>query len=278
MAGVGDMIAQAERSLANNTHGTPNEITRFYAERNGKGFLNELWCDMSITFWAFRSGNHTAVCFGTDFALTSAHVERFRKAGQFHDGADGIHLGDIVFFPREGHAIGHVGVVTKVKDGIVHTIEGNTSDAVRRRTHPMASVVGYGRPRYEATMAEEDDFMPLFKNMKEFNDAVRAVVRDEVEKVVRDELAATYHLLAHGGEQVPSDPGDTHLQESHLGLRRHVEETVADSYRMLARGEVNGVVDPTGTHFKDSNRHLAQLLQAIADATNAHLPEPSPRP
>ena len=155
MAGVEDMIKQAVRSVDNNTHGTPNEITRFYAKRNGALFLNELWCNMSITFWAFKSGNHAAVCFGTDFASTKAHAGRFRAAGRFHDGASGIRRGDIVFFGRSGiKGIGHIGLVRRVEGDILKTIEGNTSDAVRHRTHPISagSVVGYGRPEYE----EED--------------------------------------------------------------------------------------------------------------------------
>jgi hypothetical protein len=158
MAGVEDMIKAAVRSVNSNTHGTPNEITRFYADRNGSLFLNELWCNMSITFWAFQSGNHAAVCFGTDFAWTKAHAKRFRAAGRFHDGASGIRRGDIVFFGRRGvEGIGHVGLVRRVEDDILKTIEGNSSNAVRHRTHPISAgkVVGYGRPDYAG--AEEDD-------------------------------------------------------------------------------------------------------------------------
>jgi hypothetical protein len=125
---------------------------------------------------------------------------------------------------------------------------------------------------FEALFAgagEDDDFMALFDSLDEFKAALAAVVRGEAEKVVREELTGTYHLLAHGGEQVPTDPGDTHLQESHLGLRRPVGERVADAYRLLARGELDGTVDPAGDFFKDSNRHLAQLAEAVAAATGA---------
>src|SRR6266511_2060545 len=159
MAGVEDMISEATRSVNNNTHGTPNEITEFYADRNGKDFLDAFWCDMSITFWAFRSGNHEAVCFGTDFALTSAHANRFKEADQFQDGASEIRPGDIAFFPRDGLAIGHVGLVRTVEGDVIKTIEGNTSDAVRHRTHLIAKgmIVGYGRPNYtkELTIVDE---------------------------------------------------------------------------------------------------------------------------
>ena len=125
---------------------------------------------------------------------------------------------------------------------------------------------------FEALFAgagEDDDFMALFDSPNEFKAALGAVVRDEAGRVARERLTGTYHLLAHGGEQVPADPGDTHLQESHLGLRRHVEETAADSYRLLARGELDGATDPSSDFFKDSNRHLAQLAEAVAAATGA---------
>lgn len=49
--------------------------------------------------------------------------------------------GDIITFANEdyhgyGHAT-HVGIVEKVEDGIVHTIEGNTGDACRRREYEL---------------------------------------------------------------------------------------------------------------------------------------------
>jgi hypothetical protein len=272
MAGVKDMIKQATRSVNKNIMGTPNEITRWYADRNGKLFLNELWCEMSITFWAFHSGNHAAVCFGIDFASTTKHVERFRKAGKFHDGAAGIRPGDIVFFPREGHDIGHVGLVRKVEVAadVIRTIEGNTSDAVRHRTHRISggSIAGYGRPSYQEP--EEDDFMALFKNVGEFKAAVRAVVKDEV----KDEVDRIYKALARGeidGQMVTTS---THFQDSNRGLSRHIHDEVDRIYRALARGEIDGQMVTSSTHFQDSNRHLANLLKEIAD----RLPQSSPNP
>jgi hypothetical protein len=150
MAGVEDMIRMAERSLG--TNGRPNAITRWYAGRNGNYFARAAWCDQSVTYWAHRSGNHVAVCFGKDYAYTVWHAQRFQKNGQWHVDIGGIRRGDIVFFDWGGSnrigAIDHVGVVTDVKGGVVYTIEGNTSDRCRRRARYSASIVGYGRPNY----------------------------------------------------------------------------------------------------------------------------------
>jgi hypothetical protein len=271
MAGVKAMINQAIRSVNKNVRGTPNEITEWYADRNGRDFLNALWCDMTITFWAFHSGNHAAVCFGTDFASTTKHVERFQKAGRFHDGPAGIRPGDIVFFPREGHKIGHVGLVRKVEVAadVIRTIEGNTSDAVRHRTHRISSgsIVGYGRPDYQK---EEDDFMALFNNVGEFKAAVRAVVQDEV----KEEVGKIYKALARGEIDGHIDETSTHFQDSNRGLSRHVHDEVGKIYKALARGEIDGQIDETSTHFQDSNRHLAKLLKQIADRLPASTPTP----
>lgn len=152
MGGVEEMVRAAERSLG--LQGRPNPITRWYAERNGPVFATAPWCNQSITYWARSSGNDVAVCFGRDYAFTVWHAERFRTEGQWHVDIAGIRRGDIVFFDwdetnRIG-AIDHIGLVTGVRDGVVYTIEGNTSDACRRRARYASTIVGYGRPDYPA--------------------------------------------------------------------------------------------------------------------------------
>ncbi len=150
MSGVEAMITAAERSLG--TTGRPNAITRWYAQRNGAGFAQAPWCDMSVTLWANRSANVDVVCFGRDYAYTVWHAQRFATEGQWHVDIAGIRRGDIVFFDwDETNSIGridHVGIVTGVRDGVVYTIEGNTRDGCRRRVRYASNIVGYGRPHY----------------------------------------------------------------------------------------------------------------------------------
>ncbi len=153
MSGVEDMVREAERSLG--LSGRPNTITRWYAQRDGSGFATAAWCNQSITYWANRSGNAAAVCFNRDYAFTVWHAERFRKEGEWHVDVAGIRRGDIVFFDwNETNRIGaidHIGLVTGVRSGVVYTIEGNTSDACRRRARYASTIVGYGRPQYAAS-------------------------------------------------------------------------------------------------------------------------------
>ncbi len=59
--------------------------------------------------------------------------------------------GDLVFFDfRQDDnrvAVRHVGLVEKVEEGKVHTIEGNTSNMVARRVYPLTDkrIVAYGQ-------------------------------------------------------------------------------------------------------------------------------------
>lgn len=149
------MLAEARKSLG--MSGRPNTITKEYAARHGDEFLKASWCDMAITYWARHSGNANAVLLGGDRAYTVWHAEDFQKAGRWHAGTaarvDAAKPGDIVFFDwgasNSISAIDHVGVVEKaLGGGRVQTIEGNTSDACKRRVRGADVIAGYGRPDY----------------------------------------------------------------------------------------------------------------------------------
>lgn len=134
--------------------GEPNAIQRWYAKRNGSAYnYNFAWCDAAVTEAAFKSGNHDAVCFGTDYAYTVAHAARFAREGRWHTDTAGIRAGDIVFFDWSGSnsrsKIDHVGTVEYVKGRAIHTMEGNTGNAYRRRVRDASTIVGYGRPDYK---------------------------------------------------------------------------------------------------------------------------------
>lgn len=149
------MLAEARKSLG--MSGRPNTITKEYAARHGDEFLKASWCDMAVTYWARHSGNASAVLLGGDRAYTVWHAEDFQKAGRWHAGTtaqvDAAKPGDIVFFDwgtsNSISAIDHVGVVEKaLGGGRVQTIEGNTSDACKRRVRGADVIAGYGRPDY----------------------------------------------------------------------------------------------------------------------------------
>jgi len=150
-----EMIAQAEKSLGMRE---PNLIQTWYRQRNGSAFAyNFPWCNAAVTYWATMAGERDAVLFGTDYAYTVWHAQRFKTAGQWHTGAKGIKRGDIVFIDWAGtNEIGHidhVGIVTGVDGTNVYTIEGNTANVCARRVRREAEIAGFGRPKYKTAPA-----------------------------------------------------------------------------------------------------------------------------
>nr|WP_167218396.1 peptidoglycan-binding protein [Kribbella shirazensis] len=144
------MIHTAESDLG---LGEPNKIQKWYRDRNGPAFGGNFpWCDASITYWAWHSGNEGAVTFGGDFALTTAHARAFKTRAQWHVDIAGIRRGDIVFFDWGGTdvkaKIDHVGIVTGVSGSKVYTIEGNYGDVCERHVRKSNWIAGYGRPIY----------------------------------------------------------------------------------------------------------------------------------
>ena len=125
-----------------------NFITGWYGE-NGQP-----WCDMTVTYAAYHSGNAGPVCFNRYHDYTVEHAQMFKDHGQWHTDTAGIQRGDIVFFDWNGtnsiSAIDHVGVVEYVDADGVHTIEGNIDNVCKRMVRHSDFIAGYGRPAYAA--------------------------------------------------------------------------------------------------------------------------------
>lgn len=82
----------------------------------------------------------------------SEGIAWFKACGLWKDRNYVAKSGDIIFFDWEndGHS-DHVGIVEKVENGKVYTIEGNSSgDTCRQREYAVNSgvIVGYGTPMY----------------------------------------------------------------------------------------------------------------------------------
>jgi cell wall-associated NlpC family hydrolase len=89
--------------------------------------------------------------FWTPTVCQSQGVPWFKDRGLWREPSYIPSPGDIVFFDWGGDGISdHVGIVESVDGEYIHTIEGNTSDSVARRTYrpDSASIQGYGVPIY----------------------------------------------------------------------------------------------------------------------------------
>lgn len=105
------------------------------------------WCDAFVDWCmvkAFGAEAARKVLCGDFDDYTYNSVALYKKAGRWSSTA---HRGDQIFFGGSGHT----GLVEKVADGRIHTIEGNKSDMVKRCNYPASysNIIGYGRPKYD---------------------------------------------------------------------------------------------------------------------------------
>lgn len=176
------MLAQVRKALG---WGEPNEVQRWYALRNGASFglAATPWCQMTVTWAAYHSGNYEAVCPRGDRAYTVFSAQDGERLGLWFAGTVAnvkAHAkpGAVVFFDWGGAdrvgAIDHVGVVERnLGDGRVQTIEGNTGDACKRRVRSASVIAGFWNPDYgdvtaaaahaKTWMEELVDKLPLLK-------------------------------------------------------------------------------------------------------------------
>ncbi len=104
------------------------------------------WCHMFASWCAAKAGIPVSVIPKT--ASTTEGMEWFKSRGRFkYKGKYTPKRGDLVYF-KTGRS--HVGIVEKVTGSTLHTIEGNSSDKVARRTYPLSekTITGYGVPEY----------------------------------------------------------------------------------------------------------------------------------
>ena len=70
--------------------------------------------------------------------------------------------GDIIFF-KNSKGISHVGIIEKVDDKNIISIEGNKGNAVKRVTHgrTVSTIYGFMRPKYEAETTTDSGTKPV---------------------------------------------------------------------------------------------------------------------
>ena len=116
------------------------------------------WCACFVS-WCANECGYIDTGIIPKFAGCVWGVEWFQDRGQWADGTATPVPGMIIFFdwdspdgesgPQDGLS-DHVGIVARVEDGRVYTIEGNTSDSCRERSYPIGyyEILGYGVPAY----------------------------------------------------------------------------------------------------------------------------------
>lgn len=116
------------------------------------------WCACFVS-WCANECGYIDTGIIPKYAGCVWGVEWFKERGQWLDNSAEPSPGMIVFFdwdnpdgspdPQDGHS-DHTGIVEKVEDGRVWTIEGNSGDSCRERSYPIGyyEILGYGVPVY----------------------------------------------------------------------------------------------------------------------------------
>ena len=144
--GSDDMIVQVALSQIGNVGGEP------YWSWYGFGSRVE-WCACLVAWCADQCGYiATGVC--PKYAGCVNGVQWFKDRGQWADNSIEPSPGMIIFFDRDnkgpsGSQDGdsdHTGIVERVENGIVYTVEGNSGDSCRENHYSVGyyEILGYG--------------------------------------------------------------------------------------------------------------------------------------
>ena len=112
------------------------------------------WCALFVSWCGDKTGLRAAGQIPY-FSFVSDGVSFYKNKGKWIDGSEVntsncdklIYPGMIIFFDWEPDGKpNHVGIVTKVENGRIYTVEGNSSDAVREKNYAANSnhIFGFG--------------------------------------------------------------------------------------------------------------------------------------
>lgn len=141
-----DAIVQVAASQIGNVGGQP--YWSWY------GFTSRVeWCACFVSWCANELGYIDAGVIPC-FAGCEHGVYWFKQRDQWLSGREEPTPGMIIFFDWASNgmtgAADHVGIVARIENGRVYTIEGNTSDSCLERSYPLGhyEILGYGVPAY----------------------------------------------------------------------------------------------------------------------------------
>jgi hypothetical protein len=151
ITGTDDQIVAVALSQIGNVGGQP------YWSWHGFNSRVE-WCACFVSWCANECGYIDAGVI-PKYAGCVWGVEWFKERGQWLDNSAEPSSGMIIFFdwdkpggssgPQDGQS-DHTGIVEKVEDGRVWTVEGNSGDSCREKSYPIGyyEILGYGAPAY----------------------------------------------------------------------------------------------------------------------------------
>lgn len=130
------------------------------------------WCDVFVTYLAIKTGAVDII--GRECGV-QRHIDIFKEKGIWiEDGRITPKPGDIITFnwddwtqANDGWA-DHIGIVEKVENGQIYTIEGNTDRQALRRTYQIGNgfIRGFARPKYGKAVVDKPVTPPTVSKPK----------------------------------------------------------------------------------------------------------------
>ena len=169
-AALDELLTAANREMWNSLlYGSSGEIVAVALSQVGNvggqpywswyGFNSRVeWCACFVSWCANECGYIDAGVV-PKFAGCVGGSNWFKNRGQWQDGSYEPRPGDLIFFDWDdpGGYSGpqddvpdHVGIVERVENGVVYTVEGNSGDSCRQRSYSVGyyEIWGYGCPVY----------------------------------------------------------------------------------------------------------------------------------
>ena len=196
-AEVGYLEKKSNSSLDSHTDNAGyNNYTKYardlfnanYYNGNKNGYA---WCDVFVDWCFYQLCDKDAkkaqeiICQSGPYGAGVGYSMRYYKAeGRFFNSPE---PGDQIFFGSPSY-VEHTGIVYKVDDSKVYTIEGNTSGAsgvvangggVCKKSYARnySRIVGYGRPKYDAEQTETEAPKAETQETKTVTQLAREVLR-----------------------------------------------------------------------------------------------------
>ena len=151
------------------------------------------WCACFVS-WCADQGGYLKSNTIPKFSVVGDGANWFKQKHEWQSRTYKPAPGDIIFFTWSGGPLQHVGIVEKCNGKVVTTIEGNSTDACRRRTYPVGSscIAGYGTPAYPVSSSGRKTDVKNSDNRSYSNlgDAAEIVYRTVIESKCRHRSGA----------------------------------------------------------------------------------------
>lgn len=224
---VGYLEKKSNKDLASKTGNAGKSNYTKYGKWIGAN--GDYWC-ASFLSWLFNEAfgatmGKKLLCGGFSAACETIRSQ-FKKKKQYH--TSNPKKGDVIFFSGTRHSgANHIGLIYKVENGKVYTIEGNTSGAsgvidngggVAKKSYKISNskILGYGRPDYslvsganattKKTETSEVKYYPKYSGKKNsLVDALSAVGVKDTSKSFRAKIALKNGFTTYSGTAKEND-------------------------------------------------------------------------